>query len=106
MLLSLFLSFMEFLLLSKYIWIAAISKGRITATICIDMENQTEQLSYERIANMSRDELISYLIENCHELTRHMPTGKERLMYQSSRTSDMRELAFEIYRNSLVSCII
>ena len=69
------------------------------------METQKEQMSYEKIANMSRDELINYLIKNCTDISRHMPSdiATQRKIWSYQRPADMRELAFDVYRKSLMS---
>jgi len=44
-----------------------------------------------KVAYMSREELIVFLVKKLPELVKQLPTGKERDHFESRPTADLRE---------------
>ena len=58
------------------------------------------------ILNMTKDQLIDYLVENWTELVNEMPKGKERIFFQNHEVDDMRAMALSLANaNHLIDCV-
>ena len=50
----------------------------------------------KKISNMTKDQLIDFLVGNWTELVKEPPKGKERTFFQNHSVEDMRAMALSI----------
>ncbi len=50
----------------------------------------------EQILNMSKDELVDFLVRNWHEMTRLLPENRKKEFFNSHPVEPLREIALSI----------
>jgi hypothetical protein len=50
----------------------------------------------EQILQMSKDELVNFLVENWHEMTRLLPENRKKEFFNSHPVEPLREIALSL----------